>query len=859
MQNRILTAPAIFLAIIVTTWSAEFLKLTAIPDGFLYDHFARLQTDGPDPSVILLETDREAHSVAWDMVVKNLLDNGASAIVFVHSVPDGSILQDRKRIIIAQRLKADPARPGEYISPVKPSSAPGVAQPPQTYGVYRDQWSWFETPQGRIPSLETETASRLGLSVPETPVFQVNFREQVLPRITLQRVLDGDLIPDLLQDKVVVVSSRQHEQGLFTPLKEEIISPAHYHALALNTLLNDEVVRKATPWMTLLNLILVSGISLFILHYSERRYVRYMLLAMVIASLFVTYMVLNFFHFWLPLSSSILAILGTLLVVSNYKYNQHNTRLVKLANASEALAKTQQSGESFYTSDHHWSQIATLLSQILDLNRIMLLEKIVGDHRLREVQSLNCDIDEISEMRRDYHRSPYADAIAMKGPVLLERPYLKKLDKAEDQFLVPLIFAGEVQGFWAFSTEPLDDEQRQSIMSRSEEFSEQIAELLYHRARWRDGRLREQNPWRKLLQLEADARADKVLNQSFQVIRRRLGILEEVLDGLGNGALVYDLFGRIMQSNKKIIDVLEARGLAPFDLTAADLIVRLTDKSLAEVRRLLSDLILEQGSIRLPVSSDNYEQLFMMKLSVLSSRDTSSESDTQQPFQILGILFELIDVSDVKDMCLLKEHLLHRMTDLLQDNIEKLLARIDKDIHKSDPELAHILQSIDQVKQTRVKIGQISEDSILPINVFAVFHTALFEKNAVITEKQIQLIPSLSSNCRFAFASADQLKRLFNAILEVLIEDCDVEGEITASIIDDMDRDKVICRLSSRGFGLPQERINEYIFGKEQLSSEQFKSLRSAASHVQHWGGELTVHSAVSEGIEFELQLRSFL
>jgi len=859
MQNKILTAPAIFLAIIVSTWSVELLKLTTIPDGLFYDQFTRLQTSAPDSSVILLETDKEPDYEAWSLVINNLLNNGARAIVFVKPVQLNDDLQGRQNIIIPRQLQPDPIQPGKYMTSEKNLSAPGVAHPPQTYGVYREQWSWFDTSNGRILSLESETASRLGLGIPEEPVFQINFRRQVLPKIELERVLNGDLIPELLHDKVVVVSSGQPEPGLFTPFKNKIISSAQYHALAINTLLNSEVVRKATPWMSLLILIVYSGISLFILHYSERRYVSHIILTIVISSFIIAYVLLNFFHFWIPLSASTLAILATLIAVSNYKSKLRNAHLIELTNSSEALARTQQSAESFYSSSQPWSQVATMLSQLLDLNRMMLLEKVTGDHRLKEVQSLNCDFEEISEMRRDYHRKPYADAIEIKGPILLTRAYLKKQDKPEDQFLVPLIFAGEVLGFWAFSTEPLDEEQRQSTLSRAEEFSEQIAELLYHRARWREGRKRNENPWRKLLQLDAEPHADQVLNQSFQVIRRKTRTLEEVLDGLGNGALVYDLFGRIVQSNKRIIDVLEARGLAPFDLTAADLIAKLTDKPLPEVRRLLSDLILEKGIIRLPVSNDNYGQMFMMKLSVLSSQNMPSEGVTQQPFQILGILFELMDVSDVKDMCLIKEQLLHRITELLQENIEKLIACGFTDVQKQNPELENILKSIEKIKETKSKIGHISEDSILPVNVFVVLHSALFEKNAAIAAKQIKLIPSLSSNCRFAFASADQLKGLFNAIMDVLIDDSEVDGEITASITDDLDRDKIICKLSSRGFGLPQERINEYVFGTEQLSSDQFKALRAAASHVQHWSGELIIRSAVSKGLEFELHLRSFL
>jgi len=70
----------------------------------------------------------------------------------------------------------------------------------------------------------------------------------------------------------------------------------------------------------------------------------------------------------------------------------------------------------FYKLDEHWGQVITFVDQTLNLNRVIFLEKVEGDHRVREVQALRCSLDDIDERRRDFERVPYSDAIAEGGP-----------------------------------------------------------------------------------------------------------------------------------------------------------------------------------------------------------------------------------------------------------------------------------------------------------------------------------------------------------------------------------------------------------------------------------------------------------
>ena len=130
----------------------------------------------------------------------------------------------------------------------------------------------------------------------------------------------------------------------------------------------------------------------------------------------------------------------------------------------------------FYELDEHWAQVISFIDQTLNLNRVIFLEKVKGDHRVREVQALRCSLQDIDERRRDYERVPYSDAIAEGGPVRLERRLFFKGpgDGSAEQYLVPLVFGGEVQGFWAFDVDPAVVRSSLRFLGKRERYVGQI-------------------------------------------------------------------------------------------------------------------------------------------------------------------------------------------------------------------------------------------------------------------------------------------------------------------------------------------------------------------------------------------------
>ena len=84
------------------------------------------------------------------------------------------------------------------------------------------------------------------------------------------------------------------------------------------------------------------------------------------------------------------------------------------------------------------------------------------------------------EQRRDYQRAPYSDAIKASGVVLVTRPFFKQLTESERQYITPLMYAGDIRGFWALTVSTQPDFDEQAFCHNVNAFAKQVGELLFH-------------------------------------------------------------------------------------------------------------------------------------------------------------------------------------------------------------------------------------------------------------------------------------------------------------------------------------------------------------------------------------------
>jgi hypothetical protein len=471
-------------------------------------------------------------------------------------------------------------------------------------------------------------------------------RPESLPNITLSQALQGYLIEGLVADKVIYIDL---EDQLGQSRQQDVLGELSYgtlQMLAAETLANEKFITPLSEWVTGLLLLM-----LFVAHFFGLQLVpsgRLLALAggysiaIPVISLLFSYI----FSILLPtleiLIVLILTVMFYILIERNYKWAGLGKIIARInASLGKKLELT-----SFYQAEDPWHNLHVLINQQLNLNRSIFLEKVPNDHRVREVHALNCNIDDIEERRRDYRRRPYSDSIVAGKPTELSfRNYFIKPEGNEIEYLVPLVSAGDVLGFWALTVIPGEEWDRQEFENNLDRFCGEIAELLFHKQRLDEQRHTESSMLYRVLTLSAGETEISEMNRLVMAMEKRLDLMHSIYDGMNTASLLYSLFGQVVQSNRMMERLAEENDLRIYKLSAYDLLVELTGLSPEYIKQLLLNVTLkgQAADLRLnhPSLGDNY---------VLKIRPVKSEQQDNAgtPFLVSGILFEFINLASIE-------------------------------------------------------------------------------------------------------------------------------------------------------------------------------------------------------------------
>ncbi len=449
-----------------------------LPNGWAYDYLSRASISvEASSSVLLIEASpkyRLAGDDIWLPVLKDLLKSKPRELVFTF-LPDRAsaefyrLARKSKRTVFGRPVIRSGGN-GEIIDlQALPAGLTKLKVPyglvtsgSSQFGVYREQPTTALIEGKRWSTLERvvlKLGYRKSRSVPDH-AFRINFTggEDRLPKLSLDRVVDGGLISELVAGRVVVIGELNPPQNawLYTPLSRgnSMMPAAHYHAFALDTLISNRVIEIVNQPATLVILVLIAGLLIFFYQWMSVRMSVWATISALAFYFLGTWFFLHILEIWLPLAQILtVQCLLAFIVIRQRAIREEQVMRKMLLDLSGKL-KDKAFPTSFYRAPDPWGPIITMVNQILNLNRVIFLERVEGDHRLREIRALNCSVDDIDERRRDYERTPYSTAISEDRPIQVPRNYLKAVDETEFQFLAPLIYAGDVLGFWAFGIDP---------------------------------------------------------------------------------------------------------------------------------------------------------------------------------------------------------------------------------------------------------------------------------------------------------------------------------------------------------------------------------------------------------------------
>ena len=266
------------------------IGLTAQSNGWLYDLFNRLSPLSADQqaSVVLVTTSSEQvyfGDELWQPAVERLFAAGAKGIVFGFQ-PKGlsddffyELFSDR-RVVLARELARDPVNHQfSVLEPLASSLSSSkihwgvVTIASDSDGIYRRHKSALTGDITLEQFVATTFASELYPAYDFSHDYLINFLagRDSLPQVTIDRVVERGVIPELVSGKVVLIGIHDIYQqvGLPTPIASgaDSLSLLEYQGFSIDTLLNARPIYSVPGGLVVLFLLSTAILSLILLQW----------------------------------------------------------------------------------------------------------------------------------------------------------------------------------------------------------------------------------------------------------------------------------------------------------------------------------------------------------------------------------------------------------------------------------------------------------------------------------------------------------------------------------------------------------------------------------------------------------------
>ncbi|MDX1587830.1 MAG: hypothetical protein R3296_02740 [Oleiphilaceae bacterium] len=851
------------------------LQLTGglrLPDIVLQDLQSRLQPYSLKESKVVLIEARVSHNVdpaKFGQQLQRLSALGASNIVV--------LTRNRSYWDRFRALSTSPNMPPFVLpTPFDPvnttePAAQGVICPPSLTAGFHLQLP--RRPAGGdalcfqhalVPEGTEGAAGGLWLNFPQGDSY--------LPTLSISQLEQGLIPRTEVTGKTVVLAPDATAFGsvaLPGHFPSEGIREARWQALALDNLLQQDGLSQWPAWLTVVILGLLLVALLMGLQWLSLIPSLFLLLLLGSLTLLAGWFSLHYLQSLMPQSLLLLASLLGFLAAVQLRRQREEDSLVSVTDALHQTLNTRLNPPDFYGTDQPWQQIIVFVNQQFRLARSIFLERIPGDHRLKAIASLNCQITDIHEMRRDYERTPYSSAIAADGPLLLEQHYLQQGDEDEQQYLVPLMLGGEVLGFWAFSV------SRESALSASSldtlrQFASEISELLYHRREWQRSVQRDSGVLSRMLRFEAGLTPHRQLSQLVALIIKRHRSSLEVFNELSAAALVYDLFGQVVQTNLRLEALAKDWDMPFYQMTALDVLTRVCGMDQSQARDTMQRVTLRKERLTLLARYPERAEGSLVEIKpLLFSQNTDPSEEAQIPFSIQGILFEfqvnsrygqlqdltrdLFDASHYQIRNHLESASLAQAlaAEQLPDEPKALLAQ-------SEEQLQSALSKLNQVGDNLVKMLSHDNSQLFPLNILTALKQAQARLSSQVQARGITLDNRFPPLAPLAWGSPGLLAVILDDILAVLLQDAGSRTRLVFQVQQLEENGERLVRLTctNQGYGVPQENLLDPAPSRS-LMSDPLDRLRQHQAVLEDWQGKLWIESELGRGFCITLQMRS--
>ncbi len=859
--------------------------------------FTLIPNPQPTPPILLIsttESDRNTVGFLQSLIEKLNVDSPKHVYLLGHYSMLARTQEHRadwmKNITVVDSITRLKHHPNEKIEYQNLAYMSGVTLLAGHFRYWQNQQTIADTPYTAFQAVlshkntDTNTATKnTQVQMLPSAIIDFSMEDGLLPLVKAQRVLNEGLASGLVTNKYVLIGEilEPGNPGFTVPIRPHNgISQLEIQGYALHSALNSRFLHFSGYLSTLAGVMLIAVLSTLLFQWFPPQFSTIYSITVCLLIVALQWLSIKYYAVILPAWEWLLTQIISMIAVYQLRRSKEEHTLNRIiAETNNRLADRVQP-LNFNRTNEPWKKILSLVNQQLNIKRSIFLEKLANDHRIQEIDALDCSIDDISEYRRDYQRPPYSDALEVNAAIVPFRDYFKEVETGEVQYLIPLTFAGEVLGFWALTLIPEEHFDQPIFEDNLNSFSVQISELLYHRNQWKLHSKKVHNPWIKLINLDIGQSLHKQLTHSVTLLENRLDTLEDVFNGLSTAAIVYDVFGQVLHTNSMIEQLAQSNDMPIYKLTALELLAKSADICLDHARKKLRYVTLKNQTITFSSRAFSDKNSHLLLIRPLHTQK-KVKHDQIHPFQILGILFEFIDISPIQQQMDIRRDIANKYFHLLRNNLATVGLANRQQLYKQEKrntkpvnsttdwptiinkKVAELGNLTDQIEVELRHKNSMGEGKVFPINTPPFIKRIVAEAEEAAYQKELTFncnTPELTTLC---YMEPLLFEELIKSILNLLISDAVHKTLISIIMLSKTKNDSSTLEISldNMGHGVPKEQLEKSLATTHHYTNNKDDPLTQViilANKVKAWGGRFDIQTNIGSGFSVKVELKGF-
>ncbi|MDF1881524.1 ATP-binding protein [Sulfurimonas sp. MAG313] len=737
---------------------------------------------------------------------------------------------------------------------------------PSIFGLYDLQNLYT---QGAYPSLNFESnVSLVSLISNKNSSKEVNGYvnyngNSLFLKLSAKDILEENFIPEFFENKIILVSNFNNTYAI-SPLADtfslEFLHQTHM-AFLIKSTYSGNWLQKFSIYQYFLFFTLFILMWIFLVYKLNNRHSVPLFVVSFLLPISLYWIAGAYFNLLFPLVEMIIITITIDFLLfkhwQNLKHKDESNLLINIANRlqEKIVHKT------FFNSEESWKDLSTLINQLFNLNKNILFEKVRGDTRIKEITSYNCDFSDIQEMRRDYTREPYTQAIKNKKITSPSRKFFTTLEKNEKEFIVPLIYNDKVIGFWAFVLDQEEIVEMDNFELVIDSCAKEVSALVHQRNEFILQRDNGEKKLEQILNVEINDENTGKLKRSLAIVEKRMLLTETIFDNIHSKVIIYNLFGKIVQMNEGMNKLLEEEKIASYTLSAGDMLASITELNTTQAKELVRDVIFTKRRHIQFVNLNNNMKKHLLTISSITKNKIADKFSANYIFDTFGILFELVDLSFIEKNYKFKQGLMdksqarseERLHDF-EDNIKELFENKSY-LSSFDYKGSKLEKSVHDIVFMKNKLNNLNEqdldedDDLYPVDIIKNLEELINILSSKNEEKQISFKLLKETNSLFVLASVHNLEMHLYSLMLFLINDCEENGFIHINVKEK--GESVTIEMKSNGYGIPQEQFSSYL--ESTTAPYPYTKLTYIKDDIQNWFGSVSYSSRLGDGIVIKL------